>query len=62
MGTFSSDDDLWRFDPFSEKWESLSTTGDKPEQRSFHALASLGVSRPFSLSFIYKTVTHRMRI
>lgn len=48
MGTFSNDDDLWRFDPFSEKWESLQTKGDKPEQRSFHVLTAHGVSSFYS--------------
>lgn len=50
MGTFSSDDDLWRFDPSSEKWESLRTAGNKPEQRSFHVLAVHGVSSLHSSS------------
>lgn len=44
MGTFSSEEDLWRFDTISETWESLKTTGDKPEQRSFHVMTTAKVS------------------
>lgn len=46
MGTFSAEEDLWRFDTVAEGWEMVKTTGDKPEQRSFHVMQALGV-RPF---------------
>lgn len=40
MGTFSSNEDLWRFNVGTEKWETLNTSGEKPEQRSYHTLAA----------------------
>ena len=43
MGTFSSNDGLWRFDVATENWEALKTSGEQPEQRSYHTLAAHGV-------------------
>lgn len=45
MGTFSASEDLWRFDTGARKWEALSTSGEKPEQRSFHVLVASNVSK-----------------
>jgi len=42
MGTFSSDEDLWRFNVTTEKWEVMKTSGERPEQRSYHSLAVHG--------------------
>ncbi|KAM0748369.1 galactose oxidase [Meredithblackwellia eburnea MCA 4105] len=48
MGTFNDDEDVWAFDPTSESWQSLTTNGDRPQQRSFHALTSQKPdARPF---------------
>lgn len=48
MGTFSPEsEDLWAFDTATEAWTALSTSGDKPEQRSFHVLTIAGVRSSF---------------
>jgi hypothetical protein len=50
MGVFGADEDLWTFDVQKESWESLNTTGEKPEQRSFHVMAAVAVRSSSSLS------------
>ncbi|KAK4699753.1 hypothetical protein P7C70_g6505, partial [Phenoliferia sp. Uapishka_3] len=42
MGTFGEEEDVWAFDVESEKWEALETTGERPQQRSFHVLTAAG--------------------
>lgn len=61
MGTFSEEEhgeDLWKFNISKGEWESLTTKGEKPVQRSFHvmvikdvshSLPSVGVSKASSL-------------
>lgn len=45
MGVFdAAEEDLWRFATQSQTWEMLRTTGEKPEQRSFHVLSVSNVS------------------
>ncbi|KZP27418.1 galactose oxidase [Athelia psychrophila] len=42
MAPFSPEEDLWKFDTEKESWEQLETEGERPEQRSFHAMAAHG--------------------
>ncbi|KAL8277854.1 hypothetical protein RQP46_009673 [Phenoliferia psychrophenolica] len=42
MGTFDDKEDVWSFDSENEQWTPLVTTGERPEQRSFHVLAACG--------------------
>lgn len=36
----SSSEDLWKFDSKRQEWEMLATSGERPEDRSFHTMTS----------------------